>query len=76
MIDHKAVEFLRPNVKLLNRDNIGLIAKFAPRFHQTKEFVVATTHLLYNPRRDDVRLAQMQLFFADIAGLSLKTKLG
>lgn len=29
-------------------------------------FVVATTHLLYNPRRQDVRLAQVQILLAEI----------
>jgi protein angel len=32
--------------------------------------VVATTHLLYNPRRSDVRLAQVQLLLAEIDRLA------
>lgn len=30
------------------------------------EFVVATTHLLYNPRRQDIRLAQVQILLAEL----------
>lgn len=30
------------------------------------KFLVATTHLLYNPRRQDVRLAQVQILLAEL----------
>lgn len=30
------------------------------------KFVVATTHLLYNPRRQDIRLAQVQILLAEL----------
>lgn len=33
-------------------------------------FLVATTHLLYNPKREDVRLAQIQLLLAEIDRLA------
>lgn len=72
MIDHLAVEFLRFEIPFLNRDNVGIIAKFVPWHHVSEEFVVATTHLLYNPRRHDVRLAQMELFLSEIDGMSQK----
>lgn len=76
LIDYVAVEFFRAEIPMLNRDNVGLIAKFAPKNHPLKEFVTATTHLLYNPRRNDVRLAQMQLFFAEIDKFSYQNKFG
>lgn len=34
------------------------------------EFVVATTHLLYNPRRQDVRLVQIQILLAELDRIS------
>lgn len=76
LIDHIKVEFLKPSVALLNRDNIGLIAKFAPKNHPSREFIIATTHLLYNPKRNDVRAEQMKLFFAEIDRLSCQQQFG
>ncbi|VEN63215.1 unnamed protein product [Callosobruchus maculatus] len=72
LLEHVTVEFYRKNVPILNRDNVGIVAKFAPKLHPTREFVVATTHLLYNPRRRDVRMAQMQLFLSEIERISFK----
>ena len=37
-------------------------------------FVVATTHLLFNPKREDVRLAQTALLFTDLDRFAYKTK--
>ncbi|KAJ8737285.1 hypothetical protein PYW07_000556 [Mythimna separata] len=60
------VEFNQPELPILNRDNIGLMVKLAPHALPSSPVVVATTHLLYNPNRTDVRLAQMQVFLAEI----------
>lgn len=75
LVEHASVEYFQPNISILNRDNVGLIAKFSPKLHPTREFVVATTHLLYNPRRQDVRLAQMQLLLTEIERISYSTKI-
>lgn len=69
----ESVEFLQPDVDLLNRDNIGLMIKLRPLSLPDSLFVVCTTHLLYNPRRDDVRLAQMQVFLAEIDRFSFQS---
>lgn len=66
LVDHAKVEFYQSNTELLNRDNVGIIAKFALKAHPETEIVVATTHLLFNPRRSDIRLGQIQLLFAEI----------
>ena len=34
------------------------------------EFVVATTHLLYNPKRQDIRLVQIQILLAELDRIS------
>lgn len=52
--------------QILNRENVALVAKFAPKDDPNATFVVATTHLLYNPRRQDVRLAQVQVLLAEL----------
>ncbi|CAH1982194.1 unnamed protein product [Acanthoscelides obtectus] len=72
LLEHVTVEFYQKNVPLLNRDNVGIVAKFAPKLHPTRQFVVATTHLLYNPRRRDVRLAQMQLLLSEVERISFR----
>ncbi|KAM3968555.1 LOW QUALITY PROTEIN: protein angel [Aphomia sociella] len=64
--DHFTVEFYQPGLPLLNRDNIGVMVKLVPRNMPRSPIVVATTHLLYNPKRTDVRLAQIQVFLAEL----------
>ncbi|XP_026742037.1 protein angel isoform X3 [Trichoplusia ni] len=64
--EHISVEFFQPELPILNRDNIGIMVKLTPRGLPGCPMVVATTHLLYNPKRTDVRLAQMQVFLAEI----------
>lgn len=72
LVEHIDVEFLQPNVTILNRDNVAIIAKFAPKDNPSAEFLVATTHLLYNPRRQDVRLAQTQVLLSEIERIAFK----
>ncbi|GFN84239.1 protein angel homolog 2 [Plakobranchus ocellatus] len=55
---------------ILDRDNVGLILLLKPYSKVfsgvTKKICVATTHLLFNPRRGDVKLAQLIMFLAEI----------
>jgi protein angel len=60
------VEFEQPGIELLNRENVAIIAKLCLRSNPSVQFVVATTHLLYNPRRQDIRLAQVQVLLAEL----------
>ncbi|KAL4717557.1 hypothetical protein ACJJTC_000706 [Scirpophaga incertulas] len=64
--DHFSVEFYQPELPILNRDNIGVMVKLVPHSMPNSPVVVATTHLLYNPKRTDVRLAQIQVLLAEI----------
>ncbi|CAH1647901.1 unnamed protein product [Spodoptera littoralis] len=66
LTDHVHVEFFQPELPILNRDNIGVMVKLLPHDRPCTPIVVATTHLLYNPKRTDVRIAQMKLFLAEI----------
>ncbi|KAJ8670732.1 hypothetical protein QAD02_001991 [Eretmocerus hayati] len=70
LMESLKVELFQNGIELLSRDNVGLIAKFSLKKNPETQFVVATTHLLYNPRRNDVRLGQVQLLFAEIERLS------
>ncbi|XP_039481797.1 protein angel [Drosophila santomea] len=75
LLDHQAVELHDQAVALLNRDNVALFARFRFRKQQErqKEFVVATTHLLYNPKRSDVRCAQVGRILEQLHSFSTDT---
>lgn len=63
------VEYFRPGIPILDRDNVGLIVVLKPAGESRSEpnICVVTTHLLYNPRRGDVKLAQLALLLAEIS---------
>lgn len=54
---------------LLNRNNIGLVALFSTRQESGEAgslFCAINTHLLFNPRRGEVKLAQVLLLLDDV----------
>lgn len=57
---------MQPGIELLDRENVAIIAKLCLKSEPSVQFLVATTHLLYNPRREDVRLAQVQVLLAEL----------
>eukprot|EP00062_Callorhinchus_milii_P025409 gi/632986360/ref/XP_007910193.1/ PREDICTED: protein angel homolog 1 [Callorhinchus milii] len=69
-----AVEYLRPGVETLDRDNVGLLLLLQPQDEESPQawppICVANTHLIYNPRRGDIKLAQLALLFAEIDRLA------
>ncbi|XP_030370608.1 protein angel [Scaptodrosophila lebanonensis] len=72
LLEHRGLEMFTENVPLLNRENVALLAKFRLKQperlteNMDKEIVVATTHLLYNPKREDVRCAQVQKLMREL----------
>lgn len=76
LIEYITVEYMQRDTNLLNRDNIALIAKFAPLTNLSAEFIVATTHLLYNPKREDVRLAQSQVLLTEVERMAFNPSKG
>ncbi|XP_034941904.1 protein angel isoform X2 [Chelonus insularis] len=60
------VEYHQTSTDILNRDNVGIVVKFSLKESPNTFFVISTTHLLYNPKRNDVRLAQTQILFSEI----------
>ncbi|XP_058462443.1 protein angel homolog 2 isoform X2 [Malaya genurostris] len=70
LIDHQGVEYYQPHVKRLDRENVAIIAKLSVKSNPHQRLVVATTHLLYNPRRQDIRLAQIQILLAELDRLA------
>ncbi|XP_060034408.1 protein angel homolog 2 isoform X2 [Erinaceus europaeus] len=69
------VEFYRRDVPLLDRDNVGLVLLLRPRVPSaaSRAICVANTHLLYNPRRGDIKLTQLAMLLAEIASVARQT---
>ena len=51
-------------MKILDRPNVGLIAMLEPVGNQNSKIdnrlIVATTHILFNTKRGDIKLAQVR----------------
>jgi len=52
--------------EVLDRDNVAILALFRETGPSNKFFCVATTHLLYNPKRGDIKLLQADLLVHEI----------
>ncbi|XP_036943188.1 protein angel homolog 2 isoform X3 [Acanthopagrus latus] len=75
LLSSNPVEFFRPGDALLDRDNVGLVVLLKPKDvtfqSDPSTFIcVANTHLLYNPRRGDIKLAQLAILLAEIRRLN------
>ncbi|KAM9354868.1 protein angel homolog 1 [Pholidichthys leucotaenia] len=67
------LEFFRPETELLDRHNVGIVLLLRPLDTQGSKVTemgsplcVTNTHLLFNPRRGDVKLAQLAIILAEI----------
>ncbi|GLE00108.1 hypothetical protein PINS_up008835 [Pythium insidiosum] len=67
------LEYFESDDALLNRHNVALQVVVEWRRDETSErprrFIVANTHLLFNPGRGDVKLAQLQRLLSSLAEL-------
>lgn len=75
LLNHKGIEFKRTDLtKILDRDNVGIIAVLKPKSSPTTldlpKIVIANTHLIFNPQRCDIRLAQLKLFLSELNSIS------
>lgn len=72
LLSSHPVEYLRPGVPLLDRDNVALILLLQPlgQSQPSAALCVANTHLLYNPRRGDIKLTQLALLLAEMGRVS------
>ncbi|XP_032087846.1 protein angel homolog 1 isoform X1 [Thamnophis elegans] len=72
LISANPVEYFRPGLDILSRDNVGLVLLLQPLLTENlgdkaiSPLCVANTHVLYSPRRGDIKLAQMALLLAEI----------
>ncbi|KAL6095526.1 angel2 [Pungitius sinensis] len=76
LLSSNPVEFFRLGDALLDRDNVGLVLLLRPNGAERRGadpsacLCVANTHLLYNPNRGDIKLAQLAILLAEIGRLS------
>lgn len=75
------LEFFRPETELLDRHNVGIVLLLRPVVTQGSDvkvmappLCVANTHLLFNPRRGDVKLAQLAIMLAEIDKVVMSCK--
>lgn len=71
------IDYMKGGV--LDRGNVGLIVGLKPRnpaFQKdNSRFYVANTHLLFNPRRGDVKLAQLIVLLTELEKIAFKCKI-
>ncbi|KAJ8709269.1 hypothetical protein PYW07_009095 [Mythimna separata] len=60
-----SVEFFQPELSMMLHHHVGLIVKVKPR-SMSRCMVIANTHLLCQPKKAIIRLAQLRLFLAEI----------
>lgn len=72
----KLVSFRKPEVKLMDRDNVAVVLLLEPRTavrssHQAANSVcVSNTHLLFNKKRGDIKLSRLACLLAEIAEIA------
>ncbi|KAL2099432.1 hypothetical protein ACEWY4_005912 [Coilia grayii] len=73
------LELRQERCELLDRDNVAIVLLLQPvtAEYQDEKFTpicVATTHLLFNPRRGDIKLAQLVLVLTEIESVVRRCK--
>ncbi|KAG8190519.1 hypothetical protein JTE90_006685 [Oedothorax gibbosus] len=73
LVGQNGIEFQTKDAEILNRDNIGLIAVLKPNHRNAGNVLlhVATTHLLYNPKRGDIKMCQLRWLLAELERMAL-----
>lgn len=69
------VQYFSAKSSLLDRDNVALVLRLKPlkEKYSAERICVGNTHLLYNPKRGDVKLAQLMMLFAELDKCSYKS---
>jgi len=85
LVKSKLVSFKKPEVELMDRDNVAIVILLKPKTtgsssrHANNMVCVSNTHLLFNKKRGDIKLAQLSCLFSEIeeiARISLPGKGG
>ncbi|KAM3716435.1 Protein angel [Dirofilaria immitis] len=65
LLHYRYIEYFLNIDSVLNRDNVGQLIRLKD-MRSGREFCVVNTHLLFNKRRGDVKLAQLAILLANI----------
>jgi len=68
LLEEIPIQLLVEEHKILNRDNVALMLVLR-HILKGKTVIVINTHLLFNPRRGEIKLAQLQLIFERLANI-------
>ena len=75
LVRSKLVKYYTPQVPVLDKDNVGIVALLKVNTLDGKAkdsyICVANTHLLFNKKRGDIKLAQLAYLFAEINELAV-----
>ena len=74
LVNHKLVRYYTPKVQILDKDNVGIVLLLkanTPDQAENPFICVANTHLLFNKKRGDIKLAQLAYLFAVINELAV-----
>ena len=73
LLDSERVEFRRNGVSVLDRDNVGVVALLRPKgVTPSAPVCIATTHLLFNPKAGEIKIAQLAVIIAEIKRIVTK----
>ncbi|XP_028398583.1 protein angel homolog 2-like [Dendronephthya gigantea] len=78
LVKYKLVEYNTPKVSVLDKDNVGIVLLLKANTSRTENsfLCIANTHLLFNKKRGDIKLAQLAYLFAEINELAVLSKNG
>ena len=78
LVNYKLVEYNTPKVSVLDKDNVGVVLLLRANTSSTEDSLlcIANTHLLFNKKRGDIKLAQLAYLFAEINDLAVLSKNG
>uniref|UniRef100_A0A1I8ED37 Endo/exonuclease/phosphatase domain-containing protein n=1 Tax=Wuchereria bancrofti TaxID=6293 RepID=A0A1I8ED37_WUCBA len=65
LLHYQYIEYYVSSDSVLDRDNVGQLVRLKD-MRSGREFCIANTHLLFNKRRGDVKLAQLAVLLANI----------
>lgn len=77
--DYMEIPFNRVDIShTLNRDQVALAIKICPinslKSKKDAKLIIANTHLIFNPKRGDIKLAQIRLLLAEIERFARRNK--
>lgn len=71
-VEVKIIEYWRPEENaIMDRENVALVVVLQPTWARSFDrLIVANTHILFNPKRGDIKLGQLRILFAELQKLA------